>query len=602
MPTCAASGLSASTSAAAGVTAMLTLALGLAASPARAQSSGTLPSPDAILMTSWCRPTEDGWTALKVAGALPSTIKFERVSADTMAKAADGTDVAAATTQVLAVSVGSNQFPAPAARTAQRLVVSAMGADARAHPLTVRAFLAMTPFADANAAATIGTEQLGAECFSTDAASPNVQLVLPAGFEGFVEVTRQDVPDADLLVSARLEPESLRGSNTLSRDGTPPDDSWFVDSFVRGHALRATLPAPRYRALVELARCDYLAPAEREPGGCAFNHTSRAAPIYDWISEVAGRSAPLEFDSHAGTKTEPLIVFFGLANLNRTVLLDCRDTSDRTCEEYSEPWQTSLQRADYAWAVYLEDTATGYDTAIDIEFRQRASDFDYEEFDPRAPVQLSTVDASGSTRRTIRVGFRRFRIREAPASVQVAFTRQGPSYGLRQYQRLYVKRSSRAFALAGTLMVSAEAVQLTDISVREEPRPDYSPPIAGRLTSSIAESWIFTGISFRWPVARARASDQPNWPQRLAWNAVPDVTAAIGFREGRNPFFVGTSWPIFSRINLTFGTALFRHDRLRPGYVASQLVPLDRPRGDFIETYWSMEMLLGLAVDIFDSR
>jgi hypothetical protein len=151
-------------------------------------------------------------------------------------------------------------------------------------------------------------------------------------------------------------------------------------------------------------------------------------------------------------------------------------------------------------------------------------------------------------------------------------------------------------------MVSAEAVQLTDISVREEPRPDYGVPTAGRLTSSIAESWVFTGISFRWPVARARASDQPNWPQRLAWSAVPDVTAAIGFREGRNPFFVGTSWPIYNRINLTFGTALFRHDRLQPGYFASQLVPLDRPRDTFIQTHWSMEMLLGLAVDIFDTR
>jgi hypothetical protein len=579
--------------AATGVTAPLAFALALAvtAAPARAQSDAPT-SADAILMTSWCRPADDAWTALDVRGPLPSTITFQRVTAD-------ATDVAALTTQVFAVSVGANQFPAPAARTAQRLVLSALGSDTRAHPLTVRAFLAMTPFADA---ADARGSQRGAECFATDAASPSVQLVLPAGFQGFVEVTRQDVPDAELHVAARLESESLRGSDTLPVDGRPPDDSWFVGSFVRGHALRATLAAPRYQDLVALARCDYLAPAERAPGGCASDHTSRVATLYDWVSEIVGRSAPLEFGSHSGTKTEPIIVFFGLANLNRTVLLDCRDISGRTCEEYSEPWQTSLQRADYAWAVYLEETATGYDTAIDIEFRQRASDFDYEEFDPRAPVQLSTVDAAGSTRRTIRVGYRRFRIREAPASVQVAFTRQGPSYGLRQYQRLYLKRSSRAFALAGTLMVSAEAVQLTDINVREEPRADYTTPIAGRLTTSIAESWVFTGISFRWPVARARASDQPNWPQRLAWSAVPDVTAAIGFREGRNPFFVGTSWPIFSRINLTFGTALFRHDRFRPGYVASQLVPLDRPRDDFIETYWSMEMLLGLAVDIFDSR
>lgn len=567
------------------------LAMAIAPVPARAQSSPA-PSADEILMTSWCRPADDAWTDLDVRGPLPSTITFQQVPADTV-------DVAALTTQVFAVSVGANQFPSPAARTAQRLTVSTLGTDTRAHPLSVRVFVAMSPLADG---ADPTGKHRGAECFATDAASPSVQLILPGGFQGFVEVTRQDVPDAVLVVSARLEAELLRGSDTLPLNGSPTDDSWFVGSFVRGHALRATLAVPRYQELVALARCDYLAPAERAPGGCAMNHEARVAPIYDWVSEIVGRSAPLEFDSHSGTKTEPLIVFFGLANLNRTVLLDCRDTSRRTCEEFSEPWQTSLQRADYAWAVYLEETATGYDTAIDIEFRQRASDFDYEEFDPRAPVQLSTVDAAGSSRRTIRVGYRRFRIREAPASVQVAFTRQGPSYGLRQYQRLYLKRSSRGFALAGTLMLSAEAVQLTDIEVEEEPRADYAAPIAGRLTSTIHESWVFTGISFRWPVARARASDQPNWPQRLAWSAVPDVTAAIGFREGRNPFFVGTSWPIFSRINLTFGTALFRHDRLRPGYAESQLVPLDQPRSTFIETYWSMEMLLGLAIDIFDSR
>jgi hypothetical protein len=565
------------------------VALALAPVPLLAQPKAPAQIADDVLMTSWCRPTDGVWTTLNVEGALPPMITFENVPAE-------AANPIALTTKVFAISIEANQFPAAAARTANRLTLSALGADSRAHPLSVRVLVAMNGGGEGKG------ERLGAECFATDAASPNVQLILPAGFQGFVEVARQDVPDAPLTVAARIELENLRGSDTLAGNDTPPDDSWFVGSFVRGHALRATLAAPKYQELVSLARCDYRAPAERADGGCVTEHETRAATVYDWVSEIVGRSAPLEFASHAGTKTEPMIVFFGLANLNRTVLLDCRDTSGRTCEEYSEPWQTSLQRADYAWAVYLEETATGYDTAIDIEFRQRASDFDYEEFDPRAPVQLSTVDTAGDARRTIRVGYRRFRIREAPSSVQVAFTRQGPSYGLRQYQRLYVKRSSRAFVLAGTLMVSAEAVQLTDIAVREEPRPDYGAPTAGRLTSSIAESWVFTGISFRWPVARARASDAPNWPQRLTWSAVPDVTAAIGFREGRNPFFVGTSWPIYSRINLTFGTALFRHDRMRPGYFASQLVPLGRPRGDFIETYWSMEMLLGLAVDIFDTR
>jgi hypothetical protein len=570
------------------VSTLALVALALTPSTSLAQAPSSSPTADDILVTSWCRPTDGVWATLMVDGDLPSTITFDTVPSD-------AANAAALTTKVFAISVEANQFPAPSARTAKRLTLAALGGDSRAHPLFVRVLVAME-------GGTGKGERLGAECFATDAATPNVQLILPAGFQGFVEVTRQDVPDMPLSVSARLESEILRGSDTLATNDTPPEDSWFVGSFVRGHALRATLAAPKYQELVALARCDYRAPAERAPGGCVSEHTARAATVYDWVSEIVGRSAPLEFASHSGTKTEPMIVFFGLANLNRTVLLDCRDTSGRTCEEYSEPWQTSLQRADYAWAVYLEETATGYDTAIDIEFRQRASDFDYEEFDPRAPVQLSTVDTAGNARRTIRVGYRRFRIREAPSSVQVAFTRQGPSYGLRQYQRLYVKRSSRAFVLAGTLMVSAEAVQLTDIAVREEPRPDYGTPTAGRLSSSIAESWVFTGISFRWPVARARASDAPNWPQRLTWSAVPDVTAAIGFREGRNPFFVGTSWPIYSRINLTFGTALFRHDRLRPGYFASQLVPLDRPRGDFIETYWSMEMLLGLAVDIFDTR
>jgi len=476
-------------------------------------------------------------------------------------------------------------------------------------------------------------------------------LLLPGGFDGTVTVTKLDPTTAAAAISLERVPLRRDDQPATEAEVAKDEHPWFVGGLSQGHAFRATLTASKYQELVAYARCEYLNAAERARGcATAENQTQKAKAIYDWLSQILGRSPVDEYATRRGSRTEPIIVFFGLANTNRSALLDCRTISDIAgehvgrferfargmgqpfrrhrdtglaprCIEYSEPWQTSLQRAEYAWAVYLEDELTGFDTAIDIEFKSRAPDVDYEDFDPRAPVQLPTIrrvpteaargpqaEATPASarpdveRRTIRVGYRRFRIREAPTAVQVAFTRQGPTYGARQYQRVYRKRSSRAITVAGTIFVAATPIDVEDARhLAEEPPPGFGEPTLGRIAPEIGHAWVFTAVSLRWPTARARAGDQPNWYSRLAWNGIPDFTAGLALRrDGNDPYLIGGSWPLWTRLYVTAGLGLVKEDVLRPGYRASQLLPLDS--AGFTESRWRRRFMFGASIDLIDSR
>ena len=509
------------------------------------------------------------------------------------------------------VLIAPGAFPGPGATQARILSISVDGVDAR----------------DVLLSATLSLANSSVECFSTDTPSANIRILVPGGFNGSVKVSRQDNILKPLKVLLRVNTEDL------ARDDRGPQP-WFVRSLSMGQAFRTTIEENKYEQLVNYARCEYLSGAERrdertspktgvkEPGGCASDthHEQAADAIYQWLSELLGRSVPSELAGRRGSLTEPIIAFFGIANVNQSILLDCRQIGrgrkSGTCVEYSEPWQTSLQRTDYVWAAYLEDTLTGFDTAIDVEFKRDAPDLDYEEFDARAPVQSSLVGggpsgrngttssvSASAARRTIRIGYRRFRVREAPSALRVAFTRQGPTYGLRQYQRVYRKRSSRWMTLAGTVIVTAKATEIQDArKLTEEPRSDFENPNSGRIDPDIGRAWVYTAISLRWPTARARSWDQPNWYQRLAWSAIPDITAGFSFRNGRDPYFIGGSWPIWNRLFATVGTNLVKDDVLRDNYLPTRLIPLGTNPDSFTKRRWEHEVLFGVAFDVFDSR
>ena len=230
----------------------------------------------------------------------------------------------------------------------------------------------------------------------------------------FVLVTREDAGKQLAYVTVNVEAEPLE-HDTEVEQGV----GWFVKRLSPGNAFRYVAESTTYEELLRFAQCDWVSHDARDKKEATVQRTAAATTSQEWtppataqglrpengcfytqmdalknrvypfVSNLTGRSTPHEF--HDGqpraARSEPMIVFFGLGGLNKILLLDCRDTAGtgaaRKCDNYAEPWQTTLQRARYVWAVYIEDEQTPFNTSIDVEFKTKAPSVDYEEYDPR---------------------------------------------------------------------------------------------------------------------------------------------------------------------------------------------------------------------------
>jgi hypothetical protein len=470
-----------------------------------------------------------------------------------------------------------------------------------------------------------------------------VEIVIPSRFDGYFEITRDDLgPATQVTVECAYQP--LTGDDDAPRTKRPPwsscetpvelqgetdSSAWFLEDASHGTALQVSIPDTWYSELVRIASCDYRSAAERrtckqdlKPPTIALPQPATAVQkqppppveqkqtlpeVYAWISELAGRAPWAEFARFGNAaKTEPIALFVGLGGVNATLLLDCRSIHDRGCNRFAEPWQTTLERAKYVWVAYLEDAGVPFDTTIDVEFRQRSGDVDYEEYDPRRERYLGVTaqDTQATVRRDVKFAVRRFRIREAPSSVQVAFTRQGQAYGTRQWQRAYHKLSDRRWAIAATVVLAAEPVETPGIVVVEEPPAGPGTPTMGRLTREEGQNLVFGGLSLRWPSIRSRAADQPNIWQRLLWTAlVPDLTVGVAPRSGDNPLLAALSWPLlWNRLHFAAGYAFVAEPVLKPEYRIGQLVPIDFVVTDAYTTRRRREVLASITFDLVSTR
>jgi hypothetical protein len=273
---------------------------------------------------------------------------------------------------------------------------------------------------------------------------------------------------------------------------------------------------------------------------------------------------------------EPIISFFGIAGVNRVLLLRGDPGGRVGCDV---PLQTSLGRARSFWVLSLEDDAAPFDTFIDVEFRQRAQRVDYEEFDPTVQARVRTslaaagrrTPAQGTPDQTdgtlVRVALKRFQVREPPVAIEVAFSRQGAAYGLRQWQRSYSVTAWTSTRLSVSLFVPFVPVTIDKHDVIPPGLSSGAMPNFEVIVKEEDDQYIFGGALLSFPQLRARRQNALSRGSRLAWGLIPDVTGGVALLNTR-VWYLGAAWPLLvDRVFLTAGIVLKDQEKLKEGYV-----------------------------------
>lgn len=457
----------------------------------------------------------------------------------------------------------------------------------------------------------------------TDVPTRAAQFVIAAGaaerqeFHGELAVSREDFGQDTLVVDISIEHVLLEG-------GAP---GWYVGQLAQGQTERTWIPEEDYSLLQRLGVCS----GERRKDCKVDNH------IYNLVSRLLGRQAEQEFTTNStnrkANRSEPIVLFVGLSGATGIALLDCRHSHEmidfeepggatsRTCVSKADPWSTSFERAPYFWAAYLEDVDAPYRTTIDVEFRLRAEPADYEEFDANAlagrPIDLQTAtpdkqipDKQISDKPIsdkpiqIRVGFRRFRMRDPPAHAQVGFSREGQGYGLRQWIRTFRQYGQRRWGVAGGALVSAVPGTRRRVTMRDVYADGATQPFARELVEEARQRVLFAYGALRWYQWRDRTVEMP--PKARLWRTaiLPDVAFGIGVSQSTDQTFVTNfSWPIIGgRYSFVFGAHWAHDDIFRDGYAKGTRVPLGTDAADVTRKRWSARVSVGLAVDLLQWR
>jgi hypothetical protein len=450
----------------------------------------------------------------------------------------------------------------------------------------------------------------------TNAAASRQSIAFWSYPNGQLEIGRQDLGPETARVSLRLDqveaPVNLMTDLSVGTVATIAIPQLTYDTFVaygrcatggpdESRCIEELWPK-REKASLEPARKDLVQWAE----GRKFNSEKDriTATVHQLVSRWIGKNPASEFtrqDSGRASQSEPIVLFIGVNGVNRFVLLDCqgltsRDTG-RMCDDYASPSARTLERATHFWAVYLEDDQTPFDTSIDVEFSGGARNADYEEFDPRLPTQPAMV----SGQRRMRIGWKRFELREAPVVVQVAFSRQGPNYGLRQWVRVYTQRSKTWVLPAAAIFLPVVPPSKTAAGLSPYYPDTGLTPTAQVISETIKRRAVFALVTLQWPQLRARADDAPG-VRRLAINLIPD--AALGMAED-DMYFMGGSWPIplwRDRSYFTFGALWKRERAIVDGFRLGQRVPVDIDPSLVLEERGSWRFIAGLSIEILKLR
>jgi len=448
------------------------------------------------------------------------------------------------------------------------------------------------------------------ECRRSDLAGAQQRLLMPAIASGFIDVQRVDLLELPSTISLRFAKETLK-----TPEGAAAGK--FVDSLSRGYAYRQPVGAVDYLELVNFGECDFLKrglncvnPDERK----SKSISDRTLHLYESISDLVGRQFKNEFPAgkQHSSESEPMVVFLGLGGLNKFILLHCNEPVppipklnispvynevSRPCKTTEDPWNTSLERADYVWAIYLEDDQSPFETSIQVEFKASAPDVDYEEFDFRSQSRLRPIAGEAQnllgTSRLLRIGFRRIRIREAPIAVQIAFTRQSPEYGLRQWTKVYRKYSDRWIRFSAGLFFPAMTVRSQKLAFENELDAQGHNLIGHRITQIDRYNQVFGTLALSWPQLRG------------AGRFVPGPIFGVGLSSrGLKAWFVGGAWPIAFRERLSFaaGYLPYRSEVARQGYYIGQVQPLNAAAESVIGEEWNHQFRVGFSLNLMSTH
>jgi hypothetical protein len=467
-----------------------------------------------------------------------------------------------------------------------------------------------------------GTGASAVPFIASDGPIRSFVVALPEGHGSFtvaIDVSREDFGGGVLTVRASIVHEPLESGrshefestgaktasgagnsdvkkNTKKKKDKAETTGWFVKALADGAAARRWISDGTYSALRLYGRCSV-------SHGAHCEEQKGFADLYPEMSRILGRSPTREAlpDVLPG-KSEPIVVFVGLDGDTSILMLDCRGYVNekgqaRTCNKFAPAWSTRFERADYFWAVYVEDDVVPYVTNIDLQFRGREDLVDYEEFDPAAARRADA--GTLPPRIPVRVAFKRFHARDAPYSVRIGFSREGQGYGLRQWSRTY-RRDQGLLGLGGGVMVTGVPSITRKVSVPELYSDGATTPFARGIVVDENPRFTFAFVSLTLPQWRS-GSRELSPAKRLRRQLLPDFVGGLQIPSVSGPgYLLGFSWPLFtqptlSRLSFIGGWSWVKQDTLLSAYRDGQRVPLSSTRTDVSTSGYEWGWVAGLG-------
>lgn len=486
----------------------------------------------------------------------------------------DAPPVGAPMAGVVPVPAGSESPTLPATSVLYRISLkSAGGAVASGAVASIAGISAQSAFSLA------AYDCAGNPISATSLPAAEQQLFLAGGTEGSLEVTWEN-PRSDRTGDFALE---MRSSDGDLKDG----------GLARGYVHRRALRGNDYQHLLDFGQCEQ---ASAGSIGC----TARCpATCMEDVYNLVQNATP----SAVATAAEPVVAFLGIAGLNRFVLLD------RHSGKPTQPDYRSLGRARYFWVLYLEDASVPFQTSFDVEFKARATVGDFDEFDPAGLVNTAQR-TDRSSYRIVQFGMKRFKVRPPPVDIEVTLSRQGPTYGLRQWRRAYRVYGLKPVLLSGGIFVPATEVLLDRHWVAERAPASDVLPFDSIVVKEQTRRPIFLTMSLSWTQRRAKADNATNWGEQVLWRAIPEIVGGVGLPPALTPvWYVGGSWPIaWNRVSFTGGVVLIRQERLKTEYHVGQRLAINTDaqrevvNQSLVDRKLVRTVTLGVAVDLVRSR
>jgi hypothetical protein len=404
-----------------------------------------------------------------------------------------------------------------------------------------------------------------------------------------------------LVIEVQLEAAASAGGFTLSWTSAPvrePDrDSLRTETPVlQSYANRRVLNADDYDQLIEFATCD-----TRNTSATNTCGQEKQQPTHALIDRLIPRDVV--------KSEEPAIVFVGIGGANRIVLINKRGTKDviengqeKTVPVYTPRYRRTLPGARWFWALFVEDDQSPFETSIDVEFKPRATVSEVDEFDPSSLVSLG-MKGVANPRRTVRIGMRRIRVRNPPVAVEVAFTRQGAGYGLRQWRQVYRMRSWHVVSFGAGVFIPFITVQVENHILHEPGLPTGDIPDFAVITPTVGRRQIFAMGDVFVPSWRNMA-DEAVGAARFWGTVAPHAVVGIGLPgEGGQAYYAGLGWNVkWEWLGITTGALISQQSHLLKGFRAGQRLPKDTPISAIAHTQFVGTVLFGVTIDLLNLR